>query len=363
MKSFALLAMVLGLAGHVSSGYPFCQGQFAPTPQHCAKFGFEKHPPCIESTNCTTFYDISHLPDQAISAQAAKMAQLITNVFENGNTIMGYAYVVNLKDNRGYTSGYIGFTSGTNDAYTVVQEYNKRTNKNALSKFTAELSRLSNLPFCNSTRASISKLGQPYVDAWVESACTDSVFVQTQLDLGHAMYLRPALKFAAYSGVTSNVGKAIFYGLYRRQMILLKNSTVDIFYTIIEHGWQYVEPKINIWRILQLTGPRGKDSEQAYLLRFLNMRRSLLCCVPDNVSPSSADRVSDLTDLIATSASWERNKDLSNPVRLAQYGATVKGSENMGYDTKNCKKYKQPKNWHFPKAVDLPIPGTESCHR
>ncbi|RUS28931.1 lysozyme-like domain-containing protein [Jimgerdemannia flammicorona] len=355
MKSFALLAMVLGLAGHVSSGYPFCQGQFAPTPQHCAKFGFEKHPPCIESTNCTTFYDISHLPDQEISAQAAKMAQLITNVFENGNTIMGYAYVhaalrsKMLEPLHGPSfsplSGYIGFTSGTNDAYTVVQEYNKRTNKNALSKFTAELSRLSNLPFCNSTRASISKLGQPYVDAWVESACTDSVFVQTQLDLGHAMYLRPALKFAAYSGVTSNVGKAIFYD------------------TIIEHGWQYVEPKINIWRILQLTGPRGKDSEQAYLLRFLNMRRSLLCCVPDNVSPSSADRVSDLTDLIATSASWERNKDLSNPVRLAQYGATVKGSENMGYDTKNCKKYKQPKNWHFPKAVDLPIPGTESCHR
>ncbi|RUS27352.1 lysozyme-like domain-containing protein [Jimgerdemannia flammicorona] len=372
MKSFTLLA-VLGLVGYASAGYPFCKGQFASTTQHCTKFQFTKRaPPCVNTANCTTFYDISGLPDQGIDDHTAKMAQLITNVFENGNTVMGYAYVENLKDNRGLTkpprdqttfrcfaivishkvfssppllSGYIGFTSGTNDAYTVVQEYNKRTNnKNNLYKFTPELARLSKLPFCDVKRGSVTKLGQPYFKAWEKSACTDPRFVETQIDVGRSMYLHPALKFAASVGVKSNIGKAFFYD------------------TIIQHGWQFVEPLINIRRIIKLTGPRGKDSEQAYLIRFLNTRRSLMCCFPDNVWPPSADRVSDLTNLINSPAKWARNKDLKNPVNLAVYGVTVKGTENMNYDSSNCKKYKKSRGWSLPKGKSLPIPGsTKTC--
>lgn len=48
--------------------------------------------------------------------------------------------------------------------------------------------------------------------AWQHAACYDARFIQTQLDVGHAMYLKPAMKYAASVGVHSNLGKAFFYG-------------------------------------------------------------------------------------------------------------------------------------------------------
>ncbi|RUP46730.1 hypothetical protein BC936DRAFT_146589 [Jimgerdemannia flammicorona] len=120
--------------------------------------------------------------------------------------------------------------------------------------------------------------------------------------------------------------------------------------TIVEHGWQYVEPKGNIRDIMQLTGPRGKDESEAYLLRFLKTRRSLLCFFPDNVWPASADRVSDLTNLFSTNASWASNKDFDKPVRLAQYDI-VNANEYTTYDSVNCNKYKKPMSWRLPEPV------------
>lgn len=142
---------------------------------------------------------------------------------------------------------------------------------------------------------------------------------------------------------------------------LLTCRTSDPTDTIIQHGWQYVEPKINIWHIIELTGHRkAKESEQSYLLRFLATRRHLMCCFPDNVWPPSADRVSDLTNLIDTPAKWKRNKDLRQPVTLVQYGVTVKGTENMGFDSAECKN--KPRNWKLPASKTLPIAGS-NCHK
>ena len=111
-------------------------------------------------------------------------------------------------------SGYIGFTTGTNDAYMVVLQYLKRRPKSPLKKSLSELKRLSQYSFSDPRRASIKKLKSTgYEKAWKNAACTDAAFVQTQLDIGHSMYLKPALKYAASVGVHSNLGKAIFYGM------------------------------------------------------------------------------------------------------------------------------------------------------
>ncbi|RUS31914.1 hypothetical protein BC938DRAFT_476772 [Jimgerdemannia flammicorona] len=94
--------------------------------------------------------------------------------------------------------------------------------------------------------------------------------------------------------------------------------------TIVEHGWQYVEPKGNIRDIMQLTGPRGKDESEAYLP------------LPENAPfPPVADRVSDLTNLISTNASWASNKDFDKPVRLAQ-SDIVNANEYTTYDSVNA---------------------------
>lgn len=71
-----------------------------------------------------------------------------------------------------------------------------------------------NLAFCDKGRNDTSKRTS-YSQDWTKAACSDPVFVQTQLDIGHAMYLQPALKYAAIVNVTTNLGKAIFYGKSR----------------------------------------------------------------------------------------------------------------------------------------------------
>lgn len=135
---------------------------------------------------------------------------------------------------------------------------------------------------------------------------------------------------------------------------LPKTNNIYILDTIINHGWQYVEPLINLPRILELTGPRKQnESEKSFLNRFLVTRRQLMCCYPDDVWPPAADRVADLQRLVSN---WSRNKDLKHPVTLKIYGVTVKGTEDLSYDKAECPK--KPKGWKLPAAKTLPIPDT-----
>lgn len=93
----------------------------------------------------------------------------------------------------------------------VVTQYLKRHPKSKLKKYLPELRRLSKLPFGDAGRDNTSGL-KGYSKAWQKAACKDAEFIQTQLDVGHAMYLKPALKYAASVGIKSNLGKALFYG-------------------------------------------------------------------------------------------------------------------------------------------------------
>ncbi|KAL9559130.1 hypothetical protein PS6_000934 [Mucor atramentarius] len=333
----------------------YCSGsKFAVKSSICGKFQFSKlsnSGQCTDSSkktqgvfsgtklsNCTTFYDISMLPNQTMDATAIKMAELITNVFENGNTKMGYAAAEKLGDCRGYTwyvDGYIGFTTGTNDAYAVVKEYIRREPKAPMKKYLNELKRLSSFLFGDPKRDDTKNLSG-FPNAWKKAACEDPVFVQTQLDVGQSMYLKPALKYAASVGVKSNLGKAIFYD------------------TIVQHGWQYVEPYINLPRILHLTGPMKKnESEKAYLTRFLTTRRQLVCCFPGGVWNDSADRMQDLQTLVDD---WSKTKDLKNPVTLKIYGSKITGKENILMDSQRCKS--QKKSTKKAKSISVPIPDT-----
>ncbi len=108
-------------------------------------------------------------------------------------------------------SGYIGFTTGTNDAYEVIRQYIKRAPKSPLKKYLPELKRLSSFLFGDPKRDSTTKL-KGFPNEWKKATCNDPLFVRTQLDVGESMYLKPALKYAASVGVKSNLGKAIFYG-------------------------------------------------------------------------------------------------------------------------------------------------------
>lgn len=308
-------------------------------------------------THLPSFYDIHNFKNETQTARVIKFAELITNVFEvslegdlthldspqtllqNGNTKMGYAYVQALGDGRGYTCGYIGFTTGTNDANYVVQQFNNRfPNNTAFANYTKELERLSELPYCDNKNARNDTSGlDGFPGVWADQACNNPNFVETQLDVGRAMYAEPAMRFAAQYNVTSPLGFALFYD------------------TIIQHGWQYTEPTINLPRILYFTGARSKyKTEHDYLQAFLKNRRELMCCVTgdDDTWASSADRVEDLQRVLTN---WTGNKDLEHPVSLKNYGVTVKGTEQTEYDTAECSKT-IPTNWTLPASATVVIP-------
>lgn len=101
----------------------------------------------------------------------------------------------------------------------MIQEYVKRNNATTLKQYLPELKKLSSYLFGDPKRDDTTHLNG-FDKAWKKATCDDPNFIQTQLDVGEAMYMKPALKYAAAVGIKSNLGKAIFYD------------------TIVQHGWQ-----------------------------------------------------------------------------------------------------------------------------
>ncbi|KAI7899948.1 lysozyme-like domain-containing protein [Cokeromyces recurvatus] len=304
--------------------YENCRNQFNPTSGLCKKFNFITSKEalkkgCIVSTNGTTFYDQSDLPEvKSLDSRLIKMASMITNVFEDGDTNFAYAYCEDIKDSRGFTSGYAGFTTGTGDAETLIQAYTKDHPNNKLEHFLPRLHEISQLSYCDRTNRGSTKGIEGYCAAWKSEACNkNGEFAKIQRQWVYENYMLPSARYAAQNGIQSALGKAIFYD------------------TIIQHGFQYVEPDINIVRILVLTGARKKnESEQDYLTRFLTTRRELQCCYPDNVWPASASRSADLQTLVNQ---FDKNKDLTGSIELVKFGKRIHGNEDINTDSKHCK--------------------------
>ncbi|EPB87619.1 hypothetical protein HMPREF1544_05603 [Mucor circinelloides 1006PhL] len=304
--------------------YQNCHNRFQPHPAMCNKFNFMSSEEavkkgCIVPKNGTTFYDLSDLPlVNEMNANTIKMASLITNVFEDGDSNFAFASCSNIQDLRGFTSGYAGFTTGTGDSETLIQLYSQNHPNNRLQQFLPRCHEISSLPHCDRQSRGTTQGLEQFCTAWKEEACdANGEFAKTQRQWVFENYMIPSARYAAQSGVTSALGQAIFYD------------------TIIQHGFQYVEPDINIVRVLTLTGPRMRlESEQDYLTRFITTRRELQCCYPDKVWPASASRSADLQSLVDE---FEKYKNLDGPIPLVKFGREIKGDENLDRDEKHCK--------------------------
>ncbi|ORX93508.1 glycoside hydrolase, partial [Basidiobolus meristosporus CBS 931.73] len=139
------------------------------------------------------------------------LAEQIVNVFEHGETDSNYDACEELMDQRGYTCGKVGFTTGTNDALLVIERYSKARKNNLLNKYLPELRRISKLPWDGSgDRGDTSRL-RGYPEAWKAACCTDNRFLKAQDEVEEELYLTPALKLAHWHKITSELGKAIFF--------------------------------------------------------------------------------------------------------------------------------------------------------
>ena len=182
-----------------------------------------------------------------------RRAMQITSVFENGDPQFHYDYVENINDGRGYTSGRVGFTTGTGDAYQVVQRYTDQVPNNQLAKYLPRLKELN-----NSEDDSVAGL-EGYAQAWAQAA-KDPLFRQAQDNEVDEVYYRPAMKQANTLGLHTAIGRAIIYD------------------TIIQHGEGNTPDSLGALITRTNTAAHGTPAtgvnELTWLQEFLDTRRA-----------------------------------------------------------------------------------------
>ncbi|ORX88340.1 lysozyme-like protein [Basidiobolus meristosporus CBS 931.73] len=232
---------------------------------------------------------------------------MISNVFEHSRTDFHYQSCRDLDDKRGYTCGFVGFTTSAGEALTVIQEYLKvkKDQPTGFEKYLPTLNEFSNTTRCHTEPKDVDLYG--FTEAWKKAAC-DEKFRQVQVDVADQNILRPAIYLANKAGIHSDLGRLIFYD------------------TALQHGYEN-DDGISLRSIMRLAGKHS--TEYDYLNQFLRIRRRLLCCFPDEVWPESANRVSDLMHILEN-----ENFDLQPPIRLESYHITIEGDE---ITDKECK--------------------------
>ena len=199
-------------------------------------------PPSVMSYNTPTPCQIS-------------IFQQLTNMFENSQLNFAFDYCENINDGRGYTSGIIGFTTGTADAYQVIQCY---ANQGGV-EFNSMIGILQNLAARTSTApdrmvADVTGL-ESYCSAW-KTAAKNQNFKKCQLDVMKGMYLNPAM---ALSGAF--------------QLPITKGQIYD---TAIQHGVEGLQEIIQLTNnVVPATSINSYEREVSWLDEFLKIRKLL----------------------------------------------------------------------------------------
>jgi len=113
-----------------------------------------------------------------------------------------YGYIEDIGDDRGYTGGIIGFTSGTGDMLELVRAYTAKAPGNPLAGF------LPALQAVNGT-ASHDGLGDPFVAAWKDAA-KSAEFTASQDSERDRVYFDPAVSLGKADGLGA-LGQFIYY--------------------------------------------------------------------------------------------------------------------------------------------------------
>jgi hypothetical protein len=142
-----------------------------------------------------------------------ELAYQLTSIAENSTLdwTTAYGYIEDINDNRGYTGGLVGFTSGTGDMLQLVQQYTAANPGNPLASFIPKLQECATIGFgTGASAAAASKLGAPFITAWKNAAISDPLFRKAQRDMRKSMYWDDALTQALADGV-GPLGLAIYY--------------------------------------------------------------------------------------------------------------------------------------------------------
>jgi chitosanase len=113
-----------------------------------------------------------------------------------------YGYIEDIKDDRGYTAGIIGFCSGTGDMLKLVELYTRRKPGNVLAKYLPALRRV------NGTD-SHKGLDPGFTKDW-KTAAKDPAFRRAQNHERDRVYFNPAVRRAKKDGLRA-LGQFVYY--------------------------------------------------------------------------------------------------------------------------------------------------------
>jgi len=113
-----------------------------------------------------------------------------------------YDYIEDIGDERGYTGGLVGFTSGTHDMLMLVERYTEKAPDNRLAEF---------LPALRAVDGTDSHegLGEAFEEAWRAEAAQPA-FQQAQRDEVDRLYFEPAVGQALSDGL-GVLGQFIYF--------------------------------------------------------------------------------------------------------------------------------------------------------
>jgi chitosanase len=130
------------VARNIVATDPSC-GSAASTPSEDA--GSKPPPPPVDASHPPADSGKTTTSSASLTPLQRKKTDMLTSIWENGTTVIQYAFSRNLKDGRGYTSGRAGFCTGTGTALLVVQCFDAAVgtgNTNKMHKYLSALSAL-----------------------------------------------------------------------------------------------------------------------------------------------------------------------------------------------------------------------------
>ncbi len=205
--------------------------------------------------------DLPHLtPEQQRRVEA------LVSFFEHSTLDKQYAYCYALGDGRGYTLGWIGFTTSSGSAAEVVRRYRQTRELAPIVRYLPELDRLK-----QGFQGDVSGL-DGFPEAWKQAAA-DPQFQAAQDQVARDWYYAPAQRYGAQLGTQTPLALALLYD------------------TAIQHGDGHDADGLSA--ILGRTGVppiRGTD-ETVWLHRFVAARRATLL-EPSNAATRAAWRES-----------------------------------------------------------------------
>ena len=157
---------------------------------------------------------------------AERVGRELTSVWENDTPELAYGYAENIHDGRGYTSGYVGFCTGTGDAIQVVDCYDKRRSAaegNEMSKYVPALVAINDaFEATGQDQGDTSKLDAigNWVKDWETSATTAATrgdFHACQDQVVTLLYDQPSVQAAEARGLSTALGRAALYDTWINQ--------------------------------------------------------------------------------------------------------------------------------------------------